>query len=187
MRFVDFLRAAVLLCAGSATALAALTVLSASSANDSVLVAFIVGWWLVAAGIGTWLGRRAQTNSPIARLLASAKSSTSLPEQRPGSLLLNRMWPLLVSTLLALGLGQLEAEATSLLAILPTVAAGAWRQHRYGNVDWKAAAVVGLASVAGVQAGVLAAYWLSEEALRRLFGVLMLIVAAQIARRALRP
>ena len=41
---------------------------------------------------------------------------------------------LFVPALLALGLGQLEAQATSLLAILPTVAAGAWNQHRYGNL-----------------------------------------------------
>ena len=41
---------------------------------------------------------------------------------------------LFVPTLVALGLGQLEAQATSLLAILPTVAAGAWNQRRYGNL-----------------------------------------------------
>ena len=35
---------------------------------------------------------------------------------------------LFVPTLLALGLGQLEAQGTSLLAILPTVLAGAWNQ-----------------------------------------------------------
>ena len=56
---------------------------------------------------------------------------------------------LFVPTLIWLGLGQLEAEATSLLAILPTVAAGAWRQHRYGNLRHRAALVLGLSSVAG--------------------------------------
>src|SRR5204863_1955113 len=76
VRFVDFLRAAVLLCAGAATALAAVTVLSAgrSEAGD-ILVLVIAGWWVVAALIGAWLGRQAETNSPIARLLASAKST----------------------------------------------------------------------------------------------------------------
>ena len=51
---------------------------------------------------------------------------------------------LFVPMLVWLGLGQLEAEATSLLAILPTVAAGAWRQHRYGNLRRRAALVLGL-------------------------------------------
>lgn len=93
---------------------------------------------------------------------------------------------LFVPTLLGLGLGQLEAEATSLLAILPTVAAGAWRQSRYGNVYWKPAAVVGVASIAGVQAGVLIATSVPEHVLRRLFGVLVLLVAAQLVWRCMR-
>jgi uncharacterized membrane protein YfcA len=82
--------------------------------------------------------------------------------------------------------GQVEAEATSLLAILPTVIAGSWRQHGYGNVRWRAAAIMGLGAVAGVQAGVLVAHALPEEDLRKLFGVLMLAIAAQIAWRARR-
>ena len=94
---------------------------------------------------------------------------------------------LFVPTLtLVLGLTQLHAEATSLLAILPTAIAGALRQRRYGNVRWRAALVVGLAAVAGVEGGVQIAEALPEHILRRLFGVLMLAVAAQIAWRALR-
>ncbi len=94
---------------------------------------------------------------------------------------------LFVPTLLALGLGQLEAEATSLLAILPAVAAGTWRQWRYGNVRWRAAAAVGLASLPGVAAGVWVAESLPEATLRRLFALLVLAVAAQIAWRSRRP
>jgi hypothetical protein len=129
MRFVDFLRAAVLLCAGSATALATLTVLSAGSTDDRVLVGFIVGWWVAAATIGMWLGRRAETNSPIARLLASAKSSTSLPEQRPSSLLLNRTWPLLLSTVLALVLGLFAPQIPAIACGFAIIGALAWRQQ----------------------------------------------------------
>lgn len=94
---------------------------------------------------------------------------------------------LFVPTLLGLGLGQLDAEATSLLAILPTVVAGTWRQHGYDNVRWSAALVVGVASVAGVQLGVLLATSLSESLLRRLFALLVLAVAAQLAWRSRHP
>jgi uncharacterized protein len=80
--------------------------------------------------------------------------------------------------------GQVEAQATSLLAILPTVAAGTWRQQRYGNVRWRAALIVGLGAVAGVQVGALVAYALPEELLRRFFGLLMIAVAVQLAWRA---
>lgn len=94
---------------------------------------------------------------------------------------------LFVPTLVGLGLGQLDAEATSLLAILPTVAAGTWRQRHYGNVRWRTAAVVGLASIAGVEVGVQIATALSEATLRRLFAGLLLVVAAQLAWRSRRP
>ena len=94
---------------------------------------------------------------------------------------------LFVPVLVGLGLEQLDAEATSLLAILPTVIAGTWRQRRYGNVRWSTAAVVGLASIAGVQVGVLVATSLSQDLLRRLFALLLLGVAAQLAWRARRP
>ena len=95
---------------------------------------------------------------------------------------------LFVPTLaLALGLSQLEAEATSLAAILPTVVAGTWRQYRYGNVRWRAALILGVASIAGVQVGVWTAVALPEQTLRRLFALLLLAVAAQIAWRFRRP
>ena len=93
---------------------------------------------------------------------------------------------LFVPTLLALGLGQLDAEATSLVAILPTAAAGAWNQHRFGNVRWRAAAVLGVASIAGVAGGVAIAEWLPEDVLRRLFALLLLGIAGQLAWRARR-
>jgi uncharacterized membrane protein YfcA len=94
---------------------------------------------------------------------------------------------LFVPTLtLVLGLTQIHAEASSLLAILPTAAAGAWRQRRYGNVRWRPALILGLSAVIGVEAGVQIAEALPEHALRRLFGVLMLAVAAQLAWRSLR-
>jgi len=83
----------------------------------------------------------------------------------------------------ALGLTQLHAEASSLLAIIPTVLAGTWRQQRYGNVRWRPAIVIGLAAIGGVEGGVALAETLPEHVLRRLFGVLMILVAAQVAWR----
>jgi hypothetical protein len=94
---------------------------------------------------------------------------------------------LFVPTLaLVLGLTQLHAEATSLLAIIPTSLLGTYRQRRYGNVDLRAAAWIGLASIAGVEVGVQIAESLPDHALRRLFGVLLLGVAGQIVWRTSR-
>jgi uncharacterized membrane protein YfcA len=95
---------------------------------------------------------------------------------------------LFVPTLvLVLGLTQVHAEATSLLAVLPTALVGAWRQYRHGNVDLRAGLLVGLGSIAGVEGGVEIAKALPEDVLRRLFAVLMLVVAANVAWRAFRP
>ncbi|HEX9416034.1 MAG TPA: sulfite exporter TauE/SafE family protein [Gaiellaceae bacterium] len=95
---------------------------------------------------------------------------------------------LFVPTLtLGLGLTQLHAEATSLLAIIPTVVAGAVQHHQYGNIRWRAAIVIGIASIAGVEGGVQLAQSLPEHILRKLFALLALGVAVQIAWRALRP
>lgn len=92
---------------------------------------------------------------------------------------------LFVPTLtLVLGLTQIHAEATSLLAILPTVAAGTAQQLRYGNVDLRGALLLGLAAIAGVEGGVQVAEALPEHALRRLFGLLAIAVAAQVAWRS---
>jgi uncharacterized membrane protein YfcA len=67
--------------------------------------------------------------------------------------------------------------------ILPTVCVGIWRQQRYGNVRWRPALIIGVASVAGVEAGVQIATSVPETTLRRLFAVLVFSVAASIAWR----
>ncbi len=91
---------------------------------------------------------------------------------------------LFVPTLVALGLETHEAIGTSLLAILPTVVAGTWRQSRYGNVRWRAAAVIGLTAAVAAQGGVAVAESLHGDTLRKLFAALLLLVAGQIAYRA---
>jgi uncharacterized membrane protein YfcA len=93
---------------------------------------------------------------------------------------------LFVPTLVWLGFDQVEAAATSLLAIVPTAAMGIWRQSRYGNARLRASLLIGAASIAGVEVGVQIATSLSEEVLRRLFGLFLLGVAAQLGWRAVR-
>jgi uncharacterized protein len=83
------------------------------------------------------------------------------------------------------GLGQHQAEATSLLAIVPVALAGTYRQDRYGNVRRNDALLLGVLSVAGAAAGVALANALSGAALRDCFAAFMVLVAAQLARRSL--
>jgi uncharacterized membrane protein YfcA len=93
---------------------------------------------------------------------------------------------LFVPTLVALGLGQVEAGATSLLAIVPTAAVGLLRQRGRGVLRPRDALIIGIASFAGVEVGVQVATRIDEALLRRLFGVLLVGVAAQLAIRCLR-
>ena len=85
------------------------------------------------------------------------------------------------------GLGHLEAEATSLLAIVPVSAVGAWRQHGYGNFRPRDAAILGAFAVVGGIGGVVLANAVPERALEVGFAVLILYVAFRLARRALVP
>jgi hypothetical protein len=129
VRFVDFLRTTVLLSAGAATALAVVTVLAGAASSDHTLVFVAAGWWLLASVIGLRLGRRAATSPPIARLLATARTSTSLPELHPSAILLNRLWPLLVFTLLAGGLAFLAPQIPGIAAGFAIIWALAWRRQ----------------------------------------------------------
>jgi uncharacterized membrane protein YfcA len=82
---------------------------------------------------------------------------------------------------------QIEAEATSLLAIIPVAIVGAWRQAQYGNVRLADALWIGALSIAGVVAGAIVSNALSQRALEVAFGLMMLTVAFQLVRHELRP
>jgi hypothetical protein len=84
-----------------------------------------------------------------------------------------------------LGLGQLEAEATSLLAMVPVAVVGAWRQRAYGNLRLREGVTIGLLAVGGAALGVVVANAVPERALEVAFAVFLLVVAAQLARRGL--
>jgi hypothetical protein len=129
LRFVDFLRSTVMLSAGAATTLGVITVLAAGRSSDDVLVFVCAGWWLAAAAIGSWLGRRAAATPPIARVLADAKNATMLPEHRPGSVLLNRLWPLLISMIVAGGLAVIVPQVTGIATGFAIIWALAWRRQ----------------------------------------------------------
>lgn len=84
---------------------------------------------------------------------------------------------------LLLGLDQVRAEATSLLAIVPVALVGSWRQRRYGNLRMGDAGVIGLLSILGVLAGVALANALPDRVLRIGFALLLLNLARQLVQR----
>jgi uncharacterized protein len=86
-----------------------------------------------------------------------------------------------------LDLSQVEAEATSLLMIVPVAMVGVMRQRRYDNVRVEDGLLVGALSPLGVLAGVIVANAVSERVLELAFAALALLVALRLLRRALEP
>jgi hypothetical protein len=116
VRFRDLLRVSVLLFGGTATALAVVSVVGAAQEDTNTLVYVAAVWWCAATLVGFWLGRRPTTTPGIATLLADARQSNTLPELEPGTVIFNRLWPLIVlglgSAIIGFFLPQVPAIAT---------------------------------------------------------------------------
>jgi hypothetical protein len=131
--FVDLLRVTVLLVAAVATALGAIAVLVAAQNGEQTALVVAGGWWVVAAIGGVWLGRAPRVADQMRRVLAGARTATSLPPESPGRVAFTRLWPVGAFGLIA---GGLAAVAPQIAAIGAGYAFGfalAWR-HREAAV-----------------------------------------------------
>ena len=81
---------------------------------------------------------------------------------------------------------QLDAQGTSLAIIVPTAVIATIGHARADRVVWKVAAVTGLAGVGGAVLGSLLAFELDEEVLRRIFAVVLVLLAVRMLIRAVR-
>ena len=117
MRFRDLLRVSVVLFGGAATALALVSVVGAARADSNTLVYVAAVWWCLATLAGLWLGRGLTTTSGIAGLLASARQTNALPDLEPGTVLFNRLWPLIVLAVASAVIGFFFPQ-------VPTIATG---------------------------------------------------------------
>jgi hypothetical protein len=80
-----------------------------------------------------------------------------------------------------IGLSQHEAQGTSLAFMLPPVGILAtWNYYKEGYVNWKIALVLSLTFVIGAYLGSRFTINISDRTLRRLFGVLMILVAIKM-------
>jgi len=127
--FADFIKTTVLLCAGAATTLAAVTVLSAAAERDAGAATLPFFWWALAGVIGVAFGARSAASPAIGRLLAGARTVSTVPEQRPGLIMLARLWPLLVMTLVAGVLGVLAPQIPGIATGFAIISALGWRNQ----------------------------------------------------------
>jgi hypothetical protein len=129
MRFRDFLRVSVLIYGAAATALAVVSVAGAAQADTNTLVYVAAVWWCLAALAGLWIGRRPQTTEGIATLLADARSTNSLPQLEPATILFNRLWPVIVVTVLAGAVGFLVPQVPIVATGFFLLVALLWRRQ----------------------------------------------------------
>jgi hypothetical protein len=130
LRFGELLKATVLLSAASATLLAALTVIGLSQDASNDTAAYVcAAWWALATVIGILLGARNEATPPIARLLAGARHQHTLPELHPARTIFNRLWPLLLLTLVAGALSVFTPQIGGIAAGFAIIWSLAWRRQ----------------------------------------------------------
>jgi hypothetical protein len=129
VRFRDLLRVSVLLFGGTATALAMVSVVGAAREDSETLVYVAAAWWALATAAGLWLGRRPMTTPGIATLLADARKTNTLPELEPGSVLFNRLWPLIVLALASAAIGFLIPQVPAIATGYCLLVALLWRKQ----------------------------------------------------------
>jgi hypothetical protein len=105
MPFTDLLRGTTLLSGAVATALGAISVVVADTGADATALTVAFTWWVVAALLGAYLGRPARAAAAISRLLAGARTATSLPQETPARIAFSRLWPIGAFALIAGGAG----------------------------------------------------------------------------------
>jgi hypothetical protein len=127
MLFCDLLRTTVLLVAGVATALGAVSVVVANQDSDTAALAVAAGWWLVAAAVGAYLGRSPRAAEAMARVLAGARTATSLPPESPARIAFLRLWPVGVFALVVGGLGWVWPQVAAIGAGYGILIALLWR------------------------------------------------------------
>ena len=81
---------------------------------------------------------------------------------------------------LVLAFDQHVAQGTSLVVIIPAALAGSVTHYRNGRVSLRDAALLAVGGIGGAVVGSVSALSVDDMVLRRLFGVFLLVVAAQL-------
>lgn len=114
MHYTDLLRITVFLTGAEATALGAVTAIAAGGRSDTTTALVAGAWWLVALGIGLYLGRPTRAADGVRDALARAHTATSLPAESPARIALGRLWPIGAT---AIGAGALGVFFPGVAAI----------------------------------------------------------------------
>jgi len=130
MLFSELLRITVLLVAGVATALGAISVLLAGQEDPSALaLAVLGGWWLVAAVAGFLYGTSARAGEALSPVLRNAKTQTALPQDSEGRIAFTRLWPIGAFAFICVVAGIFYPQVAAIGAGYAIFIALAWRRR----------------------------------------------------------
>lgn len=129
MLFSDLLRVTVLLVAGVATALGALTVLLAQREVSTLTLAVGGGWWALAALVGLIYGGSARAAHAITPALAKARTATTLPPEPPARIALQRLWPIAAFAVVCGAGGVFATQIAAIGTGYAILVALAWRRR----------------------------------------------------------
>jgi hypothetical protein len=129
MQYKDLLRGMVLLVAGVATALAAVSAVALNDQRDDLLAAAMMVWWIVAAGFGAYAGRPEAAAEAVRPPLANSKSAMALPVQEGARAFFARVWPILLFALVAGGLGPFLPQVSAIATGFALGVALSWRNR----------------------------------------------------------
>ncbi len=129
MLFSELMRIMVLLVAGVATALGAVSVLLAERGNSALLLVVGSAWWLIATILGMWFGDSGRAARAMARPLAAARTATSLPSDSANRIALLRLWPVGAFALAAGIAGFVWPQVAVIGAGYAILIALAWRRR----------------------------------------------------------
>lgn len=130
MPFVDLLRTGWLMSGASATLLMIVTVIFGSVDVEPEVVVLSSIWWVFAAtGVLFWVARQGgRPSRSVERLMADARPQRAHPEPQVALIVLGRLWPLVLVTLLALiGSALVGAQVGGVSAAFSIVWAVMWR------------------------------------------------------------
>jgi hypothetical protein len=105
MPFTDLLRISVFITGAEATVLGAISAIAVGGEPSSTTVIVALAWWAIAIIIGFWMGRPERARDDMRDPLAKAKTATSMPQEAPTRVAVQRLWPVAVTAIIAGGLG----------------------------------------------------------------------------------
>jgi hypothetical protein len=130
MLFSELLRITVLLVAGVATALGAVSVLLADQEDPSTLaLAALGGWWLLAAVAGLVYGSSERSAEALTPVLRGARTQTSLPAETEGRIAFMRLWPIGAFALVCVIAGVVYPQIAAIGAGYAILIALGWRRR----------------------------------------------------------